>query len=103
MSDDKPMKLTSEGNTKALDWKHAQERLARAKSEVNRAECDLANAVTAFGKWLTPTDAKPGETFNVWFIDTLIACSKKEPGKNYGGGDYDISLRTTGREWTRLT
>lgn len=98
MLNDSAMKLTREGDSLVRSWKHAQDRLARAKQEVNSAECELSNATNALGKWLMPTDAKDGETFAIWYVDSLVQVEKVKNGMH----DFRLSLRARGREWAKL-
>lgn len=75
------------------DWLHAQERLRRAKSEVNSAECDVNNSMRALAKWMLPTDARAGEKFCVWFGDSLIQVEVMTEHN----ADPEVTIRTRGK------
>lgn len=94
-NNDQPMKSTAEGNAKIEAWKEAQKRLERARREVNSAECDLANATNALGKWLMPPDAKQGEKIAIWYVDSLVEATMVDLHS------FEVSLRYRGREWGR--
>lgn len=92
--------VTHDGEQHIKAWLSAQERLQRAKDELNRAQCDLANSTNALAKWILPEDAKPGEKICVWYYDALI---QVEPSPHHPnpGGDAIITTRKRGREFSR--
>ena len=67
-----PPTLVRQGEELVSRWENALAAVEDAKRVLNRAECDLGNATTALGKWMTPSDAKPGETFSVWHGSELL-------------------------------
>lgn len=83
--------VTSKGKAHIDRWRAALSSLESAKSGLNRAECEVANATNALGKWLLPDDAKHGEQFCVWHGDSLIAATK------VGDHDYAVTVRSRGR------
>lgn len=93
--------VTLEGEQLVKSWRYAQERLAQAKSEVNRAECDVLNTTNALGRWLAPGDAKAGETFCVWYGDSLIQCFVRYAPSDGVAGDFEITVRKRGRSLIR--
>jgi hypothetical protein len=93
------LKLHAEGDKLFQQWVSAQKRVAAAERELCSAKNDLAEATNNLGKWLVPKDAKPGETFNVWYIDALIAAAKEQANSLHG---YHVSVRVQGREFTRM-
>lgn len=72
------------------DWERAQKRVTDAKSELNGAECSLANATSALGRWIAPDNAISGETFNIWIDGRLLSVTKQANGAS---GDYKIEWR----------
>ena len=66
-------------------FEHARERVRRERAELNRSECDLANAKIALAKWLVPKDAKAGEQFNIWYGNRLICVT---------AGSEEVTIRT---------
>lgn len=82
-----------EGERLIKQWLSATERLERAKSEKNSAECDVVNAQNALAKWLLPDDAKPGEKIAVWFGDSLIQAEVPQEI----GRDAKVTIRTRGK------
>lgn len=95
------MEVRSDGERLIKCWLGAQERLARAKSEVNSAECDLANSTMALAKWMLPEDAKSGEKIAVWYGDTLIQVEAPPNHPTPGGGDPKVTVRKRGRSLSR--
>lgn len=88
---------TSEGVRLIKDWERAKRSLENAKSAVNSAECDLANATNVLAKWMLPSDAAPGEKICVWHLDALIQVEAgKEPTSQY---DAIITIRKRGRDY----
>lgn len=83
--------VTKQGKELIERWKSADVSLNHAKSNLNRAECELSNATNALGKWLSPDDAKEGEQFSVWYGDSLITSESK------GNMSYKITVRKRGR------
>lgn len=91
--------VTLKGAELIKQWMGSVEMVARAKQQLNRAECDQANATTALGKWMTPDDWKPGEKFCLWYGDSLIEVS---PVERSGNGTYEIIVRTRGKSLLRV-
>lgn len=85
--------VTNDGEQRIKRWLGAQESEARAKSVLNRLECETKNAHNDLAKWMIPVDAKAGETICVWYGDSLIQVEVVDPG-NY---DYRITVRKRGR------
>ena len=83
MNNLQPTLLTSERIRK---WENALAAVKDCKARLNSAECDLLNATNELGKWIVPSDAKIGETFNIWHGDGLISAS-------YDGSRYEINWR----------
>ncbi len=54
-------------------WERAVNAVDRAKNDLSREECELSNAQTALAKFLTPENAKPGETFHIWHTNYLLS------------------------------
>ncbi len=65
-------KLAADGERLLKEWNNASERIAHLRRALNEAECDAANTRNALGKWLTPDDAKEGESFNIWQGNGLL-------------------------------
>lgn len=86
---DKP---TSEGERLVKNWLSEQEHLERCKSDLNRAQCDLANAKNALAKWILPNDAKKGEKIAIWYGDSLIQVEVENEFH-----DTTITVRVRGR------
>ena len=78
-----------EGRDLIERWQHATEALARAKSQVNSAECELTNAINALGKWMLPPDAKKGEAFCIWWGDSMIQVVNNP---QFGRGDFEMGI-----------
>jgi len=76
-------------------WEQSKKGLERAKSAVNSAECELANATNALAKWMLPEDVKPGEKICVWHIDSLIQVEASADGRH----DAVVTIRKRGREY----
>jgi len=68
-----------------------KERLADAQRKVSRESCAANNARNALGKWLMPYDAKVGEKFSVWHLDSLIEVTVTN-------GDPELRIRTRGKQ-----
>ena len=83
--------MTVEGAALIDRWQRAVSQQAEARSAETRASCELSNATNALGEWLTPNDAKEGETFCVWHGDSLIAA------ESLGNHDFAITVRKRGR------
>lgn len=92
MSSNQP---TDEGKRHVDRWREAQTDLSTAKSRLSTAECELANATAALGKWMCPADAKVGEKFCVWYGDSLIEVELSVTGS------YKVSARNRGRSLNR--
>ena len=84
---------TDKGKRLINSWVAAQDRLVRAKSEVNGAECDVSNTRNALARWMLPEDVKPGEKIAIWYGDSLIQV--EHVGPNY---DAIVTVRTRGRK-----
>ena len=67
-------------------WIHALDSQNRAKADLNRAECEMLNAINELGKFLTPEDAEPGEKFQLWYGDGILSVTKRV-------NDYTIGWR----------
>lgn len=86
--------VVREGANYVEAWQRAKDRLARARDEVNRAECEVRNAEIALGRWLAPGDAKVGESFSVWYGDSLITGEVVQPATTPGaGGEFKVTIR----------
>ena len=92
--------LTIEGEGLVKRWLGARETLERLRGQVSAAECDLRDAANQLGAWLTPSgDVKIGETFCVWYGDSLISVRVVSPPSHdrFPGGKYELSERKSGR------
>lgn len=56
----------SKGATLVEAWMQARRLVDNAKSALSTAECALANATNALGKYLAPPSLQPGERAAVW-------------------------------------
>jgi hypothetical protein len=74
--------VTNEGERLIKDWQAALTAKDRAKSDLNRAECEAMNAENALAKWLTPDKAEPGEKFSVWYGNGLVEVTIGVPGQD---------------------
>jgi len=83
--------VTNEGEQLIKAWTRADDAVATAKRTLNSAECDASNARNALGKWLMPHDAKTGEKFSVWHLDSLIEVTVTN-------GDPELRIRTRGKQ-----
>jgi len=88
--------VTAQGRQHIDRWLRATENLASANKAVSSAECEVANATTALGKWLLPEDAKIDEQFCVWFGDSLIAAVRPNATLP-GGSEYIVTIRKHGK------
>ena len=86
--------LVVEGEKLVAAWESAKERVERLKGDINRAECELANATTALGAWMTPKDAKIGEQFCVWHGSDMLTVTKTHDS---GNGTFTINVRSRGK------
>ena len=86
--------VTAEGTRLIEGWQHAIEAVERCRRDLNSADCRKANAEIALGRWLVPGDAKVGESFSVWYGDSLITAEVIDLS---GNGTYKISVRKRGR------
>lgn len=86
---------STEGARRIERWEQAKKSLERAKSAVNSAECELANATNDLAKWMLPEDAKPGEKIGVWHLDSLIQVEASKDGMH----DAVITIRKRGRDY----
>jgi hypothetical protein len=89
--------LTSEGERLVRAWLDAKKGVEHAESQLNSAECALANAHDALAKWLAPGDMKVGEKIAVWHGDSLIQVEKAE---KYAGTDVETGIDHTRAELT---
>lgn len=87
------MEITNEGEAHIKRWKFATNEVARLKSRLNKAECELFNSGAALARWLMPKDAKANELFCVWYGDSLISAKQEQ------GGSHSVRLRTRGKGW----
>lgn len=92
--------LTQEGERLVKQWKHATDKLAHAKRELNKAECNFTNVKNALGDWLLPDDAEQDEKFCVWYADSLVAAYL--PKTTGGNVDPIVTLRSKGKHWDEL-
>ena len=92
MSEDK---ATMEGAELIKRWERAKRSLEQAKSAVNSAECELANAANALAKWMLPEDVKPGEKICIWHLDSLIQVEATKDTM----ADAKITIRKRGRDY----
>lgn len=82
MTEEKPPENVSyETAQKVSRWERAAQAVERAKAEVNRCECELANATNDMVKYLTPADAHQDEKFNIWYGNGLITVQPESQGK----------------------
>ena len=86
------MKVTRDVENHIKRWKFATEELRRIKQQVDKVECELADATTDLAKCLLPDDAKANEQFCVWYVDSLIAVK-------HDNGNHFVTLRTRGKSW----
>lgn len=84
---------TAEGRGLLERWFATSRELERIKGHVNSAQCAYNNAHNALGKWMMPSDARPGEKFSIWFGDTMIEVTNT---RGVDGHDYVISERRRG-------
>lgn len=76
------------------DWLGAQQNVERARSALNRAECDLANTIIVLGKHLAPSDIADGESVSIWVRlnesqERLLVVKRDARGRS----DYEIGFR----------
>lgn len=69
------MELEPSNKTKEVFEKYlrATKYVNESAATLRSAETALANARIELGKWLTPDDAKEGETFNMWYGDGILS------------------------------
>lgn len=81
------------GTELVKEWVDAHSRVQRLRSEINRQECNAANATIALARFLIPTGVKTqvGEKFCIWFGDSLI---QVEIGDN---GNHNVTIRMEGK------
>lgn len=85
--------ITRDGKALVTRFGDAEIALKHASDEKNRAECELANAITALGKFMCPDDAKQGEKFSIWMRDSQDQERMLEV--TYRGlGDYHVAWRS---------
>ena len=72
-------------------WFGATQRVNGLKRELNSAETEVLNAQQSLGSYLCPTDAKVGETFAVWYGDSLINVTK------INQTDFTVGVRHRGK------
>ena len=93
------MNVTDECERLIKAWRDTIDLTSSLRNELNRAETDRRNAAVALGRWLTPGDAKAGETFCVWHGDSLISAEVITPSTTpAAGGDFRIGIRMRGRQ-----
>lgn len=61
-------------------WKNAIKSVDQCKSSLNRAECELSNALTELGRNMVPKDASIGESFSVWVSDKILVVTLVRAG-----------------------
>jgi len=84
------MDVTHEGKELIDRWRNTQKYLREAQEKVKKAELEVDAARDALGKWLTPDDARNGETFCVWYGDSLITAAKNQ-------NSYGVEIRKRGK------
>lgn len=101
--------VTAAGSRLITQWLSAQEQVDRTRDELSRRHLDLREAETALAKWLTPSDAKPGEKIAVWFGDSLIQVEvggvpQGEPVNGVGPAPTQtrVTVRTRGKHFHRF-
>ena len=83
--------VLSDGKHLIESYLACEREVAHAKSRLNSAECDMANAKNALGKWLCPTSAVDGEKFCVWHCGHLIEAVREDQNT------YKITIRERAR------
>ncbi len=83
-------KVTFVGEELITRWTQATQHVEDLKQSLIMAECAVANANNALGKWLMPCDAKIGEVFSVWHGDSLIEVTVTER-------DPKLKIRSRGK------
>lgn len=72
-------------------WRLAIVDYDRAKSALNRAECEVSNATNDLGKLLAPADLQEGETVGIWVrVDGKEELVMVRWGRH---GDYEVTVR----------
>lgn len=79
----------------ARRWERRVQRVATAKREVSRIECELLNAQNELGRRMDPGDMKVGEIVHLWVRldknrEVLLACRKEDDS---GNGTYSVAPR----------
>lgn len=76
-------------------FQRARQRVDQLRSETNSADVELTNATDELGKWLVPSDAKPGEKFAIWgrdMRDQECLFEVHAPTEKYGR--YFVKIRS---------
>ena len=94
--------LVPEGELLVKQWQDAKHEVKRICSMLNTSECGYMNATNALGKWMLPGDAKPGESFSIWYRDALITVKQIIGGEGNGNIDYAITVRSRGKNTASL-
>lgn len=76
-------------------WVDMAQRAESLKRQHSTAVHDLLDVTNELGRFLSPKDAKIGETFNIWYGDGLLAITKTDDN---GSGSYTVAWRTRPRE-----
>lgn len=66
--------ITETARIKIDRWNSAVNQLTRARREVSRLECELANARNEIGKFLVPSDFEG--PFNIWFGNGILSATR---------------------------
>lgn len=66
---------------KVREWLEAGKEVRDLGRRLNSAQCRLANAEIALGKWLVPADQPYGTSFNIWYGSGIIEAMCVECGK----------------------
>ena len=92
--------VVSVGEEKITAWIRAARRIDDLKKDLSRAQCDCSNAESALGKWLAPETAERGESFCVWYGDSLIRVRVGQGGLS--NGDLTVDVRQRGKSLDKL-
>lgn len=71
-------RVTTEGQRKIEAWHGAMVHQTRCARELKSAQDTVKHWEGDLGKWMCPADAKPGESFSIWFGDALIEVTKNK-------------------------
>lgn len=69
----KKPKPTIAGEELITNWNNRDKKVRRLLQELDQARKDEAIAAQKVADWLKPSDAKDGETFHMWFGDSMLA------------------------------